>query len=114
MVLLEVQQLEAQQAREQEELQRQILRAQDSEHLLSNPTLAAWFQDMEDQCVNEIEDRGLSDPNVRARCVDLIVMLRKLRKSLEYYVEEGKFSRQRLDELLELKSKKSMLGGLFG
>lgn len=68
---------------------------------------------MEDQCVSEIEDRGLSDPNLRARCVDLIVLLRKFRKSLEYYVEYGEMSKARLEELLEVKPNKR-IGGLFG
>ena len=74
--------------------------------------LAGWFKDMEDQCVSEIEDRGLSDPNLRARCVDMIVLLRKLRKSLEYYVEDGKMSKKELEALLEIKSIR--FGGLFG
>ena len=115
MVLLglEVQRLEASLAREREELQRAILRAQESQSLLDSPVLAEWFRDMEDQCVSEIEHDGLKDPDLRARCVDLIVLLRKLRKSLEYYVEDGELSKKRLEELLEVKPNKRM-GGLFG
>ena len=110
---LEELRLEASLAREREELQRQILRAQESQFLLDNPVLVEWWKDMEDQCVSEIEHDGLKDPNLRARCVDLIVLLRKLKKSLEYYVEDGEMSKQRLDELLEVKTKKR-IGGLFG
>ena len=70
------------------------------------------MEDMEAQCVNEIEARGFEDPNIRARCVDIIVLVRKMRKSFEYYVEDGIFAKKQLDELLELKTKK--WGGLFG
>ena len=112
MLELEVQRLEASVAREREELQRAILRAQESRSLLDNPVLEEWFRDMEAQCVSEIDVNGLTDPKLREHCVLLIVLLKKLRKSLEYYIEEGEVSKARLDELLEVKTKR--LGGLFG
>lgn len=93
------------QAQELEQLQLQTQQAGEAQSLLSNPVLAAWFRDSEHNCFTLLDQLPLSDSASRERLMTMIVLIRKLRTTLEDYVKNGEYAADRLNELLELGAK---------
>lgn len=54
----------------------------------------------------------LNDTVARDRIYTVLALLRKLRQSLEHYVEEGKSAKEELSKFLELE-KKGIIGRLL-
>jgi len=105
--------LSQQQAAEQ--LQQQILAAEDCQRLLSSPVVVKFFNEFEEKCFSAADNLPLNDREGRDRAYFLITLCRKFRKTLEFYAEHGVFAKEQLNELLSpAKVKKSLLGGLLG
>ena len=105
--ILEVSQ---EQIREQSRLL--TLRAEGAEALLRNTVLVEWFKESQDNLLNLVDTVPLNDTVARDRIYTTLALLRKLKQSLETYVEEGKNSKEDLSKYLELKEK-GLLGRLF-
>lgn len=97
----------------QEHLRQQIRQGQDSRSLLSNPVLEGWWKDSQANLLDLVDSVPLNDTVARDRIYTMLTLLRKLRQSLEQFVEDGKLSEKEWAKLLELE-KKGFLGGLFG
>mgnify|MGYP001580808822 CR=1 FL=1 len=77
--------------------------------------LAKYFSEIESRCFQKADALPLSDSVGRDRAYLIIHLSRKLKRSLEQYVENGQFAEAQLNELLEdARKKKSFLGGLLG
>jgi hypothetical protein len=72
-----------------------------------------WFKDSEANLLELVDTVPLNDTVARDRIYTILMLLRKLKLSLEQFVEEGKQSEKDWAYLLEL-NKKGVLGGLFG
>lgn len=104
--------LEASQAQTREQLLQRIQQGQEAEILLGSKVLEAWFKDSQDNLLDIVDEIPLSDTVSRDRVYTLITLFRKLRASLESYVETGKTSKEDLSKYLELE-KKGLLGRIF-
>lgn len=80
---------------------------------MSNPVLVQWFRDMEDEIVRTYDSAKLDDEATRRRCMDLLTWLRKLKWSLEKYVEDGEYALKSLRDLMESKQRQGLLGRMF-
>lgn len=100
--MLEEKPLEAWQLPEVDQLRLQTQAAGEARSLLSNPVLVAWFRDSESNCFSILDALPLSDSVARERLTLMLVLIRKLRTSLEDHIETGQTSADRLNELLEL------------
>ena len=104
--------LAASQAQAKDSLLHLISQGQEAEALLCNPVLAAWFKDSQDNLLDLVDSVPLNDTVARDRIYTTLALLRKLKGSLEHYVEEGKTSKEELSRYLELE-KKGLLGRIF-
>lgn len=89
-----------------------IQRGQAAEALLGNTVLVEWFKDSQDSLLELVDTVPLNDTVARDRIYSMLALLRKLRLSLEHYVEEGKMAKEELHKFLELE-KKGFLGRLL-
>ena len=105
--------LSQEQAKEQ--LQQQILAAEDCQRLLSSQVVVKFFNEFEEKCFSAADNLPLNDREGRDRAYFLITLCRKFRKTLEFYAEHGIFAKEQLNELLApSREKRSFLGGLLG
>lgn len=81
--------------------------------LLDNPALGAWFRESEDNLLKLADEVPLNDTVARDRIYTILTLLRKLKLSLETWVEEGTQSQKDFAYLLDME-KKGVLGGIFG
>lgn len=104
--------LEASQQQTREQSLPLIERGQAAEALLGNSVLVAWFKDSQDNLLDLVDSVPLNDTVARDRIYTTLALLRKMRQSLEHYVEEGKMARDELAKFLELE-KKGFIGRLL-
>jgi hypothetical protein len=81
--------------------------------LLDNPALGAWFRESEANLLGLVDTVPLNDTVARDRIYTILMLLRKLKLSLNAFVEEGKQSEEDWANFLELR-KKGVLGGILG
>ena len=105
-------QWEASQALIKEQLLLQTQQGQEAEALLSNPTLAAWWEDYQRSALELLDITPLNDEEAAKKLILSIRIVRKMKKSFEQFVENGEVAKQELKQLLELKDK-GLLGRLF-
>jgi hypothetical protein len=106
-------QLEASLEQTRAQLTLQIQQGQDSRLLLTNPVLEAWFKDSEVNLLGLVDTIPLNDTVARDRIYTTLTLLRKLKTSLQQFVEDGEVAEKDWKQLLEL-NKKGFLGGIFG
>lgn len=87
--------------------------AEDSQRLLSSPALDKFFSEIERKCFARADELPLGDTAGRDRAYMIIHMSRKLKATLEYYIQNGEASKQQLDELMGANKKPSLLGRIF-
>ena len=103
---------EASQAQTEELLRRQIQRGLEAEALRGNKTLAEWWEDYQRSALELLDEIPLADEEAAKKLILSIRIVRKMKKSLDQYVENGEVSKRELGELLELKEK-GILGRLL-
>ena len=104
--------MEASREQTREQLLPLIQQGQEAEALLGNKVLEAWFKDSQDNLLDLVDSVPLNDTVARDRIYTTLALLRKLKLSLQQYVEDGKSSRDELSRFLELE-KKGFIGRLL-
>jgi hypothetical protein len=74
--------------------------------------LEGWWKDSQANLLNLVDTVPLNDTVARDRIYTMLTLLRKLKQSLEQFVEDGEMAEKEWLKLLELE-KKGILGGIF-
>ena len=93
-------------------MRRQIQQAQEAEALRGNRVLAEWWEDYQRSALELLDEIPLADEEAAKKLILSIRIVRKMKKSLDDYVETGEVSKREISELLELKEK-GIIGRLF-
>ena len=104
--------LEASRTQTREQLLPLIERGQEAEILLGSKVLAAWWEDFQARSYELLDEVPLNDTVSRDRIYLTLGIVRKMKRDLKHYVEEGTAAKEGLSQFLELE-KKGLLGRIF-
>lgn len=76
--------------------------------------MVAWFAVSECNLLEMVDQIPLSDTVARDRVFTFLILLRKLKASLQSFVDLGEQTQKEIESLLEIGGKPGFIGRVFG